>query len=123
MEKIIVPFSGETGKDAYTVDRLIEEVEIAMRTGGMREEDQTEFILSHPKGSTLDEVKLRVGGQVSQPKDLFSYLGEAFIERSAQRHSCCMPFMHVANLMEKIYENTHMCSFNYSVLHYKSSLT
>lgn len=80
-EKVIVPFSGEPAKDAYTVDEFIEEVERAIRTRGLRGEDQTDFILSQLKGSALEEVKLRMAGQVKEPSDLFSYLREAFREK------------------------------------------
>lgn len=80
-EKVIVPFSGEPGKDAYTVDEFIEEVERAMRTRGLNGEDKTDFILSQLKGSALEEVKLCMGGQMRQPDDLFSYLRGAFREK------------------------------------------
>ncbi|XP_038141085.1 uncharacterized protein LOC119783568 [Cyprinodon tularosa] len=80
-EKAIVPFCGEAGKDAYTVDEFIDEVGRAMRTRGLHGEDQTDFILSQLKGSALEEVKLRMGGQARQPRDLFSYLREAFREK------------------------------------------
>lgn len=80
-EKHIVPFSGESGKDVYTVDEFIEEVERVMRARGLRGEDQVDFILSLLKGSALEEVKLCMRGRVRQPDDLFSCLREAFREK------------------------------------------
>lgn len=65
-------------------ERFIEEVDRAVRARGLRREEQVDFILSLLllKGPALDEVKLCMGGQVSQPSDLFSYLREAFREKS-----------------------------------------
>lgn len=80
-EKNITPFCGETGKDVYTVDEFIEEVERAMRARGLRGEEQVDFLLSSLKGSALEEVKLRMGGQPKQLRDLFSYLRDAFREK------------------------------------------
>lgn len=79
-EKQIVPFSGDPGKDAHSVDDFIEEVERAMSLRGLREDDQVDFILTHLRGSALDEVKLRTHGQ-EKPSDLFLYLQEAFREK------------------------------------------
>lgn len=80
-EKQIVPFSGDPGKDDHTVDEFIEEVERVMKVRGLRKEEEVHFILSLLKGSALDEVKLRMGGQNKQPSDLFSYLRDAFREK------------------------------------------
>lgn len=80
-EKHIVPFCGETGKDVNTVDEFTEEVERAIRARGLHGEEQVDFILSLLKGSALEEVKLRMGGQPKQPSDLFSYLRGAFREK------------------------------------------
>lgn len=80
-EKHIVPFSGEPRKDVYTVGEFIEEVERGMRARGLHSEEQADFIFSLLKGSALEEVKLRMGGQVKQPSDLFSYLRGAFREQ------------------------------------------
>ena len=80
-EKNIPPFSGVPGKDAHTVDEFIDEVERAMRSRGLRNEEQVDFILSQLKGSALEEVKLRMGVQVRQPSDLFLYLRGAFRDK------------------------------------------
>lgn len=80
-EKQIVPFSGELGKDCHTVDEFVDEVERVMRARGLSGEDQVDFVLSLLKGSALEEVKLRMGGQAKQPSDLFSYLRAAFREK------------------------------------------
>lgn len=80
-EKHIIPFCGETGKDVHTVDEFIEEVERAIRARGLRGEEQVDFLLSSLKGSALDEVKLRMGGQPAQLSDLISYLRGAFREK------------------------------------------
>lgn len=80
-EKVIVPFSGEPGKDAYLVDEFIEEVERAMKNRGLPGEDQIDYILSLLKGPALEEVKLRMGGQARQPREVYSYLRDAFREK------------------------------------------
>lgn len=80
-EKQIVPFNGEIGKDSHTVDEFIDEIERVMRTRGLAREDQVDFILSHLKGSALEEIKLRMAGQTKQPSELFSYLRAAFREK------------------------------------------
>lgn len=63
------------------MDEFIEEVERAIRVRGLCGEEQVDFILSLLKGSALEEVKLRMGGQPKQPSDLFSYLRVAFREK------------------------------------------
>lgn len=80
-EKHIVPFSGEPGKDVYTVDEFIEEVERAMRARGLRNQDQADFVLSLLRGPALEEVKLCMRGQVWEPSDLFTCLRGAFREK------------------------------------------
>ncbi|KAI7796844.1 rap guanine nucleotide exchange factor 6-like [Triplophysa rosa] len=80
-EKQIVPFSGDCGKDYQTVDELIEELERVIRVRGLNTEDQVDFILSHLRGSALDEVKLCMGGENKLPHDLFTYLRAAFREK------------------------------------------
>lgn len=80
-EKHIVPFSGEPGKDVYTVDEFIEEVERAMRVRGLRDQDQADFVLSVLRGPALEEVKLCMRGQVWEPNDLFTCLRGAFREK------------------------------------------
>lgn len=80
-EKHMVPFSGEPGKDVYTVDEFIEEVERAMRARGLRNQDQADFVLSLLRGPALEEVKLCMRGQVWEPSDLFRCLREAFREK------------------------------------------
>lgn len=80
-EKPIVPFNGDPCKDTHSVDEFIEEVERAISLRGLRETDQVDFILSHLRGSALDEVKLRTRGQAKRPSDLFAYLREAFREK------------------------------------------
>ncbi len=80
-EKHIVPFSGEPGKDVYTVDEFIEEVERAMRARGLHSQDQADFILSMLRGPALEEVKLCMRGQVWGPSDLFTCLRGAFREK------------------------------------------
>lgn len=80
-EKQIVPFSGDPGKDAHSVDEFIEEVERAISLRSLREHDQVDFIMSLLKGSALEEVKLRIRGRMVNPIDVFSYLREAFREK------------------------------------------
>lgn len=80
-EKQIVPFNGDPGKDAHSVDEFIEEVERAMSLRGLRERDQIDFILSHLRGCALEEIKLRTHRHTVKPNDLFSYLREAFREK------------------------------------------
>lgn len=45
-----------------------------MQARGLQGEEQMDFLLSSLKGSALDEVKLRMGGQPKQLSDLFSSL-------------------------------------------------
>lgn len=80
-EKQIVPFNGDCGKDCQTVDEFIEELERVIRVRGLNTEDQVDFILSHLRGSALDEVKLCMGGENKMPHDLFTYLRAAFREK------------------------------------------
>lgn len=80
-ERQIVPFSGDLSKDSQTVDEFIDEVERVIRVRGLNTDDQVDFILSHLRGSALDEVKLCMGGEAKQPQDLFSYLRGAFREK------------------------------------------
>lgn len=80
-ERQIVPFSGDYVKDGQSVDEFIDEVERVIRVRGLNTDDQVDFILSHLRGSALDEVKLRMGGETKQPSDLFSYLRGAFREK------------------------------------------
>lgn len=80
-ERQIVPFSGDFSKDGQTVDEFIDEVERVIRVRGLNTDDQVDFILSHLRGSALDEVKLCMGGEAKQPQDLFSYLRGAFREK------------------------------------------
>ncbi|KAI7789366.1 rap guanine nucleotide exchange factor 6-like [Triplophysa rosa] len=70
-EKQIVPFS----------DEFIEELERVIRVRGLNTEDRVDFILSHLRGSALDEVKLCMGGENKLPHDLFTYLRAAFREK------------------------------------------
>lgn len=44
-----------------------------IRAKGLREEDRVDFILSHLKGSALEEVKLRMAGRARQASDLFCF--------------------------------------------------
>lgn len=80
-EKQIVPFSGDLGKDCQNVDEFIEELERVIRVRGLNSEDQVDFILSHLRGSALDEVKLCMGGEDKSAEDMFSYLRAAFREK------------------------------------------
>lgn len=64
-EKQIVPFSGDYSKDCQTVDEIIEELERVIRVRGLNTEDQIDFVLSHLRGSALEEVKLCMGGRIS----------------------------------------------------------
>lgn len=80
-EKQIVPFSGDCSKDCQTIDEFIEELERVIRVRGLNTEDQVDFILTHLKGSALDEVKLCMGGGNKLPHDLFTYLRAAFREK------------------------------------------
>ncbi len=66
-----MPFSGDYVKDCQYVDEFIDEVERVIRVRGLNTDDQVDFILSHLRGSALDEVKLRMGGETKQPSDLF----------------------------------------------------
>ncbi len=80
-EKQIVPYCGDASKDCQTVDEFIEELERVIRVRGLSEEDQVDFILSHLRGSALDEVKLCVGEEDARPRELFAYLRDAFREK------------------------------------------
>lgn len=80
-ERQIVPFSGDYVKDGQSIDEFIDEVERVIRVRGLNTDDQVDFIISHLRGSALDEVKLRMGGGTNQPSDLFSYLRGAFREK------------------------------------------
>lgn len=80
-ERQIVPFSGDCCKDNQTVDEFIDEIERVIRVRGLNSEDQVDFILSHLRGSALDEIRLCMGGEIKQPQELFSYLRGAFRER------------------------------------------
>ncbi|XP_016371111.1 uncharacterized protein LOC107710775 [Sinocyclocheilus rhinocerous] len=80
-EKQIVPYCGDASKDCQTVDEFIEELERVIHVRGLSEEDQVDFILSHLRGSALDEVKLCMGGEDAQPRELFAYLRAAFREK------------------------------------------
>lgn len=80
-ERQIVPFSGDPGKDCQNVDEFIEELWRVIRVRGLNAEDQVDFILSHLKGSALDEVRLCMGREDKSAEDLFSYLRAAFREK------------------------------------------
>lgn len=80
-ERQIVPFSGDPGKDCQNVDEFIEELGRVIRVRGLSTEDQVDFILSHLKGSALEEVRLCMGGEDKSAEDLFSYLRAAFREK------------------------------------------
>lgn len=80
-ERQLMPFSGDHVKDGQSVDEFIDEVERVIRVRGLNVDDQVDFILSHLRGSALDEVKLCMGGETKQPSDLFSYLRGAFREK------------------------------------------
>lgn len=80
-ERQIVPFSGDCCKDNQTVDEFIDEIERVIRVRGLNSEDQVDFILSHLRGSALDEIRLCMGGEIKQPQELFSYLRGAFREK------------------------------------------
>lgn len=80
-EKQIVPYCGDASKDCQTVDEFIEELERVIRVRGLSEEDQVDFILSHLRGSALDEVKLCVGEEDARSLELFAYLRNAFREK------------------------------------------
>lgn len=80
-ERQIVPFSGDNVKDGQSVDEFIDEVERVIRIRGLNTDDQVDFILSHLRGSALDEIKLRMGNETRQPSDLFLYLRGAFREK------------------------------------------
>lgn len=80
-ERQIVPFSGDCGIDNQNVDEFIDEIERVIRVQGLNSADQVDFILSHLRGSALDEIKLCMGGEMKQPQELFSYLRGAFREK------------------------------------------
>lgn len=80
-ERQIVPYCGDSSKDGQTIDEFIEELERVIRIRGLSEEDQVDFILSHLRGSALDEVKLCVGREDATPQDLFDCLRAAFREK------------------------------------------
>lgn len=61
-ERQIVPFSVDHVKDGQSVDEFIDEVERVIRVRGLNNDDQLDFILTHLRGSALDEVKLCMGG-------------------------------------------------------------
>lgn len=63
-ERQIVPFSGDPGKDCQNVDEFIEELGRVIRVRGLSTEDQVDFILSHLRGSALEEVRLCMGGRI-----------------------------------------------------------
>ncbi len=60
-ERQIVPFSGDYVKECQYVE--FDEVERVIRVRGLNTDDQVDFILSHLRGSALDEVKLHMGGR------------------------------------------------------------
>lgn len=80
-EKQIVPYCGDSSKDSQTVDEFIDELERVIRVRGLGQEDQVDFILSHLRGSALDEVKLCLGGKAAKAQDLFVCLVAAFGEK------------------------------------------
>lgn len=80
-ERQIVPFSGDCCTDNQTVDEFIDEIERVIRVRGLNSADQVDFILSHLRGSALDEIKLCMGGEMKQPQELFAYLRGAFREK------------------------------------------
>lgn len=80
-ERQIVPFSGDPGKDCQNVDEFIEELGRVIRVRGLSTEDQVDFILSHLRGSALEEVRLCMGVGDKAAEDLFSYLRAAFREK------------------------------------------
>lgn len=79
-ERQIVPYCGDPSKDCQTIDEF-EELERVIRVRGLSEEDQAHFILSHLRGSVLDEVKLCVGKEDAMPRDLFDCLRATFQEK------------------------------------------
>lgn len=114
-ERQIVPFSGDHVKDGQPVDEFIDEVERVIQVRGLNTDDQVDFILSHLRGSALDEVKLCMGGETKQPSDLFSYLRGAF------REKCTTPQMFHAFYARRQLEGEDFRDFSHALSQLLSS--
>lgn len=77
----VQPFSGECGADGRSGEEFIEEAERALRSREQTTDEQCDYILSLLCGPALEEVRLCMRGPTVTPRDLYSYLRNAFGER------------------------------------------
>lgn len=122
-ERQIVPFSGDYVKDGQSVDEFIDEAKRIIRVRGLNADDQVDFILSHLRGSALDEVKLRMGNEARQPSDLFSYLRGAFREKQTTLQLLHAFYAHRQFEGEDFRDFSHALSFSYLILPSNGPLT
>lgn len=80
-ERQVQPFSGVCGADGRSVEEFIEEAERVLRSREQTTDEQCDYILSLLYGPALEEVRLCMRGQTVTPRDLYSYLRNAFGER------------------------------------------
>lgn len=80
-ERQIQNFSGEYSKDGRDVEEFIEEVERVLRTREQNLDEKFDFVISLLRGPALEEVRMCVGNEAKQPRDVFKCLREAFGEK------------------------------------------
>lgn len=80
-DRPVQPFSGDVLVDGRSIDEFIDEVQRAIRTRGLSDGDQVDFILSLLRGSALEEVKLCTDEQANGPGEIFNFLREAYGEK------------------------------------------
>lgn len=80
-ERPIQPFSGDATVDGRSLEEFIDEVQRGIRTRGLGNDDQVNFIFSLLRGSALEEIKLCTGGEQIEPEEIFCFLREAYGER------------------------------------------
>lgn len=80
-ERPIQPFSGDSTVDGRSVDEFLDEIQRAIRARGLGEEDQVDFIMSHLRGSALEEVKLCTEDEFKAPDEIVNLLRDAYREK------------------------------------------
>lgn len=80
-ERPVQPFSGDAAVDGRSVYEFLDEVHRAIRSRGLGDSDQVDFILSLLRGSALEEVRLCMDEELSDPDEIFSFLREAYGEK------------------------------------------
>lgn len=79
-ERTINNFSGR--KDSVqTVDELIEDIELTLKTRPTSDDENVNFITSHLEGPAREEIRYRSADEKKKPKDILAIFKEVFGER------------------------------------------